>query len=67
MNWNRISAIGGLTFCTTMLGFGVVSGVTPSITMGAVVSAILTSGVAIFTEMKAESELSNIINSGLIV
>ena len=66
MNWERITAIGGLTFCTTMLGFGVVSGVSPSIALGSVVSALLTSGVAIFTEMKAESELSKVINSGLI-
>lgn len=49
MNYQRIIAIAGLTFCTTLIATGFN-------TQSAIINAILTTGVAAFTEMKSESE-----------
>lgn len=49
MNITRLIAIGGLTFCTTLLSTGFD-------TTSAFVNAVLITGIAVFTEMKTESE-----------
>jgi len=49
MNVWRVVAIGGLTFCTTLISTGFDA---PS----SIINAVLVSGIALFTEMKLESE-----------
>lgn len=49
VNWKRIIAVGGLTFCTTLVSTGYD-------TIPAVINAGLISGIALFTELKFESE-----------
>lgn len=48
-NWNRIIAIGGLTLCTTLVATGFNS-------YQSVINAVLVGGIALFTELKLESE-----------
>lgn len=64
INWNRIIAIGGLTFCTTLVATGFD-------TTGAIINALLTSGIATFTELKIESEpidkVRSTLEAGLIL
>jgi hypothetical protein len=48
-NWNRIIAVGGLTLCTTLVATGFNS-------YQSVINAVLVGGIALFTEMKFESE-----------
>jgi len=64
INWHRIIAIGGLTLCTTLVA-------TDFNTYSAVVNAILTAGIATFTELKIESEpvekVRRLFEAGLIV
>jgi hypothetical protein len=48
-NWNRIIAIGGLTLCTTLVSTGFNS-------YQSIINAILVGGIALFTELKIESE-----------
>lgn len=49
LNWSKIIAVGGLAFCTTLVASGFN-------THTAVANAILTGLIALFTEMKIESE-----------
>lgn len=49
INWERIIAIGGLTLCTTLVATGFE-------TSQSIINAVLIAGVALFTEMKTESE-----------
>jgi hypothetical protein len=49
INWGRIIAVAGLTFCTTLVSTGYQ-------TMPAIINAGLISGIALFTELKFESE-----------
>ena len=64
MNIERIIAIFGLTFCTTLIATGFDSYVS-------IINAVLVSGIAMFTEIKTESEpmanFQKIINKALIV
>jgi len=48
-NWNRIIAIGGLTLCTTLVATGFNS-------YQSIINAVLVGGIALFTELKLESE-----------
>lgn len=71
VNWNRVFANGGLAFCTTMLGFGAIAGMSQVVLFGALSTSLLTGGVALFTEMKQEDEgdnkLNKFINASLLV
>jgi len=49
INWERIIAIGGLTLCTTLVATGCE-------TTTSIINAALVAGVALFTELKFESE-----------
>ena len=49
INWYRIIANGGLAFCTTLVATGINA-------EAAVINAALIAGVALFTEMKTETE-----------
>lgn len=49
INWNRIIAIGGLTLCTTLVATGFNS-------YQSVINAVLVGGIALFTELKYQSE-----------
>lgn len=64
VNWNRIIATFGLTFCTTLVATG-------GQTLSAVVNALLISGVATFTELKTESpplmKAQSFLNAGLVI
>lgn len=64
LNWNRIIAIGGLTFCTTLVSTGYQ-------TVPAVINAGLIAGIALFTELKFESEgitkVQAIMSKGLVL
>lgn len=64
INWGRIVSIAGLTFCTTILATGVN-------VEGALINAILLTGIALFTEMKFETEgltkIQRVVNKGLIL
>ena len=60
INWNRVLANGGLAFCTTLLATGI------NVEF-AVVNAALIAGVALFTELKSESEPINKVKSALSV
>jgi len=63
INWNRIIANGGLAFCTTLLATGLN-------TEFALVNAGLIAGVALFTELKSESEpiekVKRVLSLGLV-
>jgi len=50
MNIERIISVFGLTFCTTLIATGFDGSVS-------IINAVLVSGVALFTEIKTESEL----------
>jgi len=54
MNWDRIIANAGLTFCTSLIGFTAVG--SPDALAGALFTAAITAGIAGFTEMKNECE-----------
>lgn len=64
VNWNRIIAIGGLTLCTTLVATGFNS-------YQSVINAVLVGGIALFTELKYESEpitkLQRKLNVALVV
>jgi hypothetical protein len=49
INWNRIIAIGGLTLCTTLVATGLNSS-------QSVINAVLVGGIALFTELKLQSD-----------
>lgn len=59
-NWNRIIAIGGLTLCTTLVATGFNS-------YQSVINAVLVGGIALFTELKLESEVITKVQKKLIV
>lgn len=66
MDYNRIIAIGGLTFCTTMLSTGLTN---PEASL---LNAALMAGVALFTEMKIETEgttkhVQKVLKAGLVL
>lgn len=52
INWNRIIGVAGLTLCTTFLATGYE-------TIPSIINACLIAGVALFTELKFESEPVN--------
>ena len=60
INWNRVIANGGLAFCTTLLATGLNAEF-------ALVNAGLIAGVALFTELKSESEPINKVKRALSV
>lgn len=49
MNWGRIISIGGLTFCTTLVATGFQA-------EASILNAALLAFIALFTEVKIESE-----------
>lgn len=63
VNWKRIIAVGGLTFCTTLVSTGYS-------TTSAIINAALISGVALFTELKFESEglekIQRVVNKAVV-
>lgn len=60
----RITSIAGLTFCTTLIATGFDS-------YTSIINAILLSGIALFTELKLESEslktMQKIASMGLLL
>lgn len=64
VNWKRIAAVGGLTFCTTLVSTGYST--TP-----AIINAALVAGIALFTELKFESEgmgkIQRVINKAVVL
>jgi hypothetical protein len=64
INWERIIAVGGLTFCTTLVATGFE-------TTQALINAGLIAGIALFTELKFESEpitkVQRVLHTSLII
>ncbi len=60
VNWNKVIANAGLAFCTTLLATGLNA-------QFAIVNATLIAGVALFTEIKSESEPINKVKRALSV
>jgi len=56
MNWQRIIANAGLTFCTALIGFTGAIGLGEPAFFGALFTSLIQGGVAGFTEMKEDCE-----------
>jgi len=64
INWTRIISIGGLTLCTTLAATGFE-------TTSSLINAALVAGIALFSELKFESEpvlkVQRALNTALVI